>query len=195
MEHSLFYIAGGALIVVALILSLLGMRSDKFPSGSLFKAGMLVVALLVAATAYGAIELAQEEQATRLEEANLEADAQQAEQNVVNQQTGDTADPTPANDGAGQLDGAAVFVDTGCGSCHILADLGADAQGTIGPDLDEGLADLDEAAIEEAIVDPGAEIPPGFSDDVMPADYKEQLTPPELTALVTYLWETAGLEN
>ncbi len=195
MEHSLFYIAGGALIVIALLLSLFGMRSDKFPSGPLFKGGILLVTLLVAGTAYGAVELAQEEQADRREEANKEADLEEQQQNVENQQVGSAPAPAPADQGASQIDGATVFVDSGCGSCHMLADLGADAQGAIGPNLDEGLADMDEAAIEQAIVNPGAEVPQGYSDGVMPADYKSQLTPDELTALVTYLWETAGLKK
>ena len=51
MDESLFYIAGGALIVVALILSFIGMRSDKFPSGNALTAGIVVMFLLVAAFA------------------------------------------------------------------------------------------------------------------------------------------------
>lgn len=201
MEHSLFYIAGGALIVIALVASLLGMRSEKFPSSGMLKGGLLVVALLVAATAYGAVQLAQQEQADRREEANLKADQEAQQQNLENQQAGNAPQPTPADKGAGgsgaagKIDGATVFVDTGCGSCHALAALGADAQGTIGPDLDEGLADMNKAAIEKAIVDPSAEVPPGYPDGTMPANYKDQLSPDELTALVNYLWETAGLKN
>lgn len=210
MAHSLFYIAGGALIVVALALSFLGMRSDKFPSGGMLRIGVVVVALLVAVTAVGAVELAQEEQEERLGEANREADAEAAEEDLVNQDAGDTEDPSPANDGAGpkgaveegeeesapgELDGAAVFVDTGCGSCHSLAELGSDAQGTIGPNLDEALVDKDEAFIEESIVDPGAEVEQGFPDGTMPATYKDQLTPAQITALVTFLAETAGTND
>ncbi len=210
MAHSLFYIAGGALIVVALVLSFIGMRSDKFPSGSLLWVGTVVVALLVAATAIGAVELAQEEEKDRLGEANREADELAAEEDLVNQQAGDTVDPTPANGGAGakdavdqgkeevapgDLDGAAVFVDTGCGSCHSLAELGADAQGTIGPNLDEALADQDEAFIEQSIVDPSAEVAAGFPDGTMPATYKDQLTPAQITALVTFLAATAGTSD
>ena len=210
MAHSLFYIAGGALIVVALVLSFIGMRSDKFPSGNLLWVGTVVVALLVAATAIGAVELAQEEQKDRLGEANREADELAAEEDLVNQQAGGTVDPTPANGGAGpkdavdqgkeevapgELDGAAVFVDTGCGSCHSLAELGADAQGTIGPNLDEALVDQDEAFIEQSIVDPSAEVAAGFPDGTMPATYKDQLTPAQITALVTFLAAAAGTSD
>ena len=207
MGHSLFYIAGGALIVVALLISLFGMRSDDFPSGAFLKGGVLVVVLLVAATAWGAIEIAQDEASDRADEANREAATEVSQQDVTNQDTGDTESPTPANQGAGPkeavdksaekgggsgLDGAAVFVDTGCGSCHSLAELGSDAQGTIGPNLDEALVNKDEKFIQTSIEDPSAFVAEGFPDGTMPQDYKQQLTPDQITALVTYLAKAAG---
>ena len=207
MGHSLFYIAGGALIVVALLISLFGMRSDDFPSGAFLKGGVLVVVLLVAATAWGAIEIAQDEASDRADEANQEAATEVSQQDVTNQDTGDTESPTPANQGAGPkeavdksaekgggsgLDGAAVFVDTGCGSCHSLAELGSDAQGTIGPNLDEALINKDEKFIQTSIEDPSAFVAEGFPDGTMPQDYKQQLTPDQITALVTYLAKATG---
>ena len=66
MDESLFYIAGGALITVALILSFIGMRSDKFPSDKLLVPGIALIALLVAVTAVGAVELAKHEQEHKL---------------------------------------------------------------------------------------------------------------------------------
>ena len=207
MDHSLFYIAGGALIVVALLISLFGMRSDNFPSGAVLKGGVLVIVLLVAATSYGAIQIAQDEQAERRDEANREADAEASQQDVTNEDTGDTESPTPANQGAGPkeavnenaekgggsgLDGAAVFVDTGCGSCHSLAELGSDAQGTIGPNLDEALVGRDEEFIQTSIEDPSAFVAEGFPDGTMPQDYKQQLTPDQITALVDYLAKATG---
>lgn len=207
MGHSLFYIAGGALIVVALLISLFGMRSDDFPSGAFLKGGVLVVVLLVAATAWGAIEIAQDEASDRADEANQEAATEVSQQDVTNQDTGDTESPAPANQGAGPkeavdksaekgggsgLDGAAVFVDTGCGSCHSLAELGSDAQGTIGPNLDEALVNKDEKFIQTSIEDPSAFVAEGFPDGTMPQDYKQQLTPDQITALVTYLAKATG---
>ena len=130
-----------------------------------------------------------------------------SQQDVTNQDTGDTESPTPANQGAGPkeavdksaekgggsgLDGAAVFVDTGCGSCHSLAELGSDAQGTIGPNLDEALVNKDEKFIQTSIEDPSAFVAEGFPDGTMPQDYKQQLTPDQITALVTYLAKAAG---
>ena len=65
-----------------------------------------------------------------------------------------------AGGGAGAPDGKAVFTAAGCGGCHALADAGT--TGGTGPDLDEVLADKDEAFIEESIVDPSAEIAAGL---------------------------------
>ena len=47
-----------------------------------------------------------------------------------------------------------------CGICHALAAAGTTS--ATGPDLDEALAGKDAAYIEEAIVDPNAEIAPGL---------------------------------
>lgn len=211
MDDTFFYVAGGVLIVVALVLSLVGMRSDNFPSGRFLPVGIVLVALLVGATAYGAVELSQSEEADRLEEANTEGNVESDQQDVVNQDVGDTEDPSQANGGAGpkdsvdedqekssdsKLDGATVFVDTGCGSCHSLAELGGDAQGAIGPNLDEALADKDEEFIQTSIEDPSAFVETGYPDGTMPQDYKDQLTPAQITALVTFLHEaTAGANN
>ena len=207
MDHALFYIAGGALIVVALLISLFGMRSDNFPSSRFLRGGVVVIALLVAATAWGAIQIGQDEASERRDEANREAAVEADQQDVTDQDTGDTESPAPANQGAGPkeavdkgeekgagsgLDGSAVFVDTGCGSCHSLAELGSQAQGTIGPNLDEALVGKDEEFIQTSIEDPSAYVAKGFPDGTMPQDYKQQLTPAQITALVTYLSKATG---
>jgi mono/diheme cytochrome c family protein len=201
MDESLFYIAGGALIAVALILSLVGMRSDRFPSGNVLAAGIVVVFLLVAATAVGAVELAQHESGERLEEANLEADQGEAEETAEGEEAGAAPAPTPDEPKAGEkggkaggsgLDGGQVFVSVGCGSCHTIAELGDDAAGTIGPNLDTALAGKDDAFIEESIVDPSAVVAKGFPDGTMPATYGTELSPEEIDALVAFLSKTAG---
>ena len=87
----------------------------------------------------------------------------------------------------GAADGKAVFEAQGCGGCHALADAGT--TGGVGPDLDEALADADEAFIRESIVDPSAEIEEGFQDGVMPKSYEQSLSPAELDGLVQYLAE------
>jgi cytochrome c oxidase subunit 2 len=102
---------------------------------------------------------------------------------------GGGAAPTDETGGeAGAPDGKTVFTDVGaCGGCHTLADAGT--TGSIGPDLDEGLAGKDEAFIRESIVDPSADVTEGFSDGIMPPNFGDTLKPAELDALVKYLAE------
>jgi cytochrome c oxidase subunit II len=89
--------------------------------------------------------------------------------------------------GGAPPDGKAVFADNNCGSCHTLADAGTN--GTVGPNLDDGLAGRDEAFVRTSIVDPEAEIADGYQGGIMPPNYEQTLAPDELDALVTYLTE------
>jgi cytochrome c oxidase subunit II len=96
---------------------------------------------------------------------------------------------------ADEADGKTLFTDgngtaTACGACHTLADAGTNSE--TGPDLDETLADKDAAYIEEAIVEPDAEITQGFQEGIMPKNYGDTLSDEELEALVKYLGEVAG---
>jgi cytochrome c oxidase subunit 2 len=104
------------------------------------------------------------------------------------------AEPGGATDeaggGAAAPSGKQVFTDAGCGACHELADAGT--TGGTGPNLDEVLADKDPAFIEKSIVDPAAEIAPGFSPGIMPPNFGQTLQPAELDALVKYLDEVSG---
>ena len=88
--------------------------------------------------------------------------------------------------------GAEVFLSQGCGSCHMLAELGDIAAGTVGPDLDEVIAGQDPKQVEQSIVDPDADIAPGFPSGVMPDNYEEELSPKELKDLADFLVESAG---
>lgn len=199
MDESLFYIAGGALIVVALLITFIGLRSDKFPSGNVLAVGMVVTFLLVAATAVGAVELAKHEdkQGGDLESANAAADVKEGAATETGQQAGsapaDTPAEKPSGGGSAQAgEGKQVFISTGCGSCHTISELGADAQGTIGPNLDTALAGKDAAFIKTSIVDPSAFVEKGFPDGTMPSNYGDQLTPQQIDALVAFLSQTAG---
>ena len=77
-----------------------------------------------------------------------------------------------------------------CGSCHVLADAGT--LGEVGPNLDEALQGADADFILESIVDPSAEIAPGYPDGVMPTNYGEMFTDPQLEGLVEYLLNATG---
>jgi mono/diheme cytochrome c family protein len=85
--------------------------------------------------------------------------------------------------------GAQVFANNGCGGCHTLAAAGS--SGEVGPDLDEALVpDDSEAKIHEMIVDPNAEIAPGFPANVMPENFEDTIAPKELEDLVKFLIES-----
>ena len=83
--------------------------------------------------------------------------------------------------------GKGVFEAQGCGRCHTFTPAGS--QGTLGPDLDEGLKGRDAAFVHESIVDPNAEVTEGFSAGVMPQDYGEKLSDQELSDLVAFLMQ------
>lgn len=202
--QTFFYVVGGALVLLALLISAIGIRSESFPSTGMMRLGVLVVALVVAATAAGAVRSAQDEQDNR-EAENREAAIELEEQTAQNEEAagGGSASGSqqedPPSGGTGQGDdstatgnGAEVFATNGCGSCHTLADAGGEAVGQIGPNLDEALIDRDEDFIRTSIVDPSAFIEEGYSDGIMPQTYEEEISPKDLDSLVSYLAEATG---
>ncbi len=82
------------------------------------------------------------------------------------------------------------FFATNCGGCHTLAQAGT--TGTTGPDLDEALKGMSAADISQSISDPNAKITPGFPSGVMPTNFGQTLTPPQLQQLVAYLQQATG---
>jgi cytochrome c551/c552 len=104
---------------------------------------------------------------------------------------GEEAEAQEATGGNAPIEGGAqIFASTGCGSCHAFK--AANSTGAIGPDLNEFLApDDDKAGIEEMIVDPNAEIAEGFSANVMPQNYGQDISKKELEQLVQFLIENS----
>ena len=90
---------------------------------------------------------------------------------------------------AGSAAGKTLFTQQ-CGTCHTLADAGTN--GAVGPDLDKVLAGKKADFIHESIVNPNAEIAPGYQPDVMPGTFGDSLTDAQLQSLVEYLVKTAG---
>jgi mono/diheme cytochrome c family protein len=86
--------------------------------------------------------------------------------------------------------GGQVFANNGCGACHTFA--AAEAAGTTGPNLDEGLKGQSPQQIEESIVDPDAEITQGFQSGIMPTNYGDTIEAKDLKLLVDFLSENAG---
>jgi cytochrome c oxidase subunit II len=89
----------------------------------------------------------------------------------------------------GAVQGKDLFVQE-CGSCHTLADAGT--EGEVGPNLDEALQGADAEFIMESIVNPSAEIAEGFQDGLMPDNYGQMFTDPQLEGLVEYLQQATG---
>jgi cytochrome c oxidase subunit II len=101
------------------------------------------------------------------------------------QAAGGGAAPTGGGGGGGaKPDGATVFADNGCASCHTLKP--ANATGTVGPDLDK-IDNPTSAFIKQSIIDPNKVVTKGFQPNIMPQDFGEKLSPDELDALVEYL--------
>jgi mono/diheme cytochrome c family protein len=88
--------------------------------------------------------------------------------------------------------GAQVFANNGCAGCHILAE--AQAGGTVGPNLDQSIADQSRATIEESIVEPDKKIAKGYPSGVMPNNFEQIIPRAELKELVGFL-ATAGKRN
>jgi cytochrome c oxidase subunit 2 len=90
---------------------------------------------------------------------------------------------------AGSAAGKTLFTQQ-CGTCHTLADAGT--SGEVGPDLDKVLPGKNADFIHESIVNPNAEIAPGYQPNVMPGSFGDTLTEQQLSSLVDYLQKTAG---
>ncbi len=209
--ETFFYVLGGVLVLLALGISFLGIRSDRFPSDALLRVGILVVAVVVAATAYGAVQLSQDEAQHREDEQNRES-ATKAEE-IATADTEATSEPSvggteapgdrqqsdtkPAGGGgepqlaAGDPKaGAQVFDSQGCADCHSLQAAGA--TGAVGPNLDTALASKDAQFIETSIVDPNDFVEEGFQSGIMPTDYGDVLTPEDLANVVAFLSDATG---
>jgi mono/diheme cytochrome c family protein len=191
MNETLFYVFGIGLCVAAVIVAFVGLRWEKFPgTRPVLVAGTVAFAALVIAATTFAWRNAEDEQEHREHEL-----AQAEQENLEEGDTGEaleegatTVEETTTT--TASADGAQVFEDQSCGGCHTLAAAGT--TGTVGPALDASLKGQDEEFIRTAIVDPNAEIAQGFPPDVMPQNYEEVLSPEELDALVTYLFESAN---
>ena len=188
----MFFIVGPTLVAIAVIVSFIGLRFEKFPATrAILVGGTLVVALLVVTTMTFAWRNAADEQATR--DAELQSDVTQ------NDQSGNTAEAdeeagsgaaagqstSTTSTTASSVDGGQVFATAGCTGCHTLAAAGS--TGTTGPDLDGALKGKPASFIKTSIEDPNAFVEKGYPPNVMPQDYKTSLGPEEIDAVVSYL--------
>ncbi|MCB0870421.1 MAG: cytochrome c, partial [Solirubrobacterales bacterium] len=87
--------------------------------------------------------------------------------------------------------GAQIFANNGCGSCHTLA--AAQSAGNLGPNLDEVIPGMSKEEINEAIVDPGAVIAPGFPN-AMPS-FEGKISDQQLNQLIDFLVSSAAADG
>ena len=89
-------------------------------------------------------------------------------------------------------DGQDIFTES-CGGCHTLE--AAATAGTVGPDLDDALADQDAETIEQSIRDPEAEIAENFDPGIMPVFDCGIIPQENLKDLINYLLESVDSKN
>jgi cytochrome c oxidase subunit II len=89
--------------------------------------------------------------------------------------------------------GEQIFTESGCSGCHTLSAAGSTAD--IGPSLDESIPQMSPEEIEEAIIEPDAELAQGFGAGIMPDTFDESLDDQQLAALVAYLSESTQGEK
>jgi mono/diheme cytochrome c family protein len=207
MNDTAFYILGITLVVLALVVSFVGLRFKTFPTSGAALAGVIAVfALLVGGTTVFAWQNAEDEQQHRTEEGESPPAVEPSGEVVEEQNTpADTATGSPATaNTTGQTtetsttstattasaDGAALFESQGCTGCHTLAAAGSTA--TTGPVLDDVLKGKPKSFISESITDPNAEIAKGYPPDVMPQSFGQTMSPDELNALVDYIYNSVN---
>jgi len=188
-------IAALVLVGFALVVSLvLPRRNPDFPgrhAGALvLVAALLIIAMLTAVEVFGEshhVEAVAGSGATETELAPTESvPTESAPTQTATTGTGEA----PAGDAAAGKQIFTASAQPPCASCHTLAE--ANATGTVGPDLDQVLQGKDAAFIHESIVNPEAEIAPGFTGGIMPATYGDQLDDQQLADLVAFLEQSVN---
>jgi len=191
MNETLFYLLGIGLVIAAVLVALVGLRWDRFPTskGVLGALTAAFAALVVATAAFAWLNAEDEQDHHEAELAEAaEQSAAKGNEGEVDEEVGSQSEEEAT--AVSSVDGGAVFKASGCGGCHTLAAAGS--TGTTGPDLDQVLAGKDEAFVSTSIVDPDAEVASGFSPGIMPTTYGDDLSPEELEALVKYLVDSTN---
>ena len=141
----------------------------------------LVLTALLTVAMLGAVEVWAKEEEHGAAETH-ETTPTETETGTTTTTTGTTTEAKqPAGDPAA---GKAVFASAGCASCHTFEAAGA--SGSVGPNLDEVLADKDAEFVRESILDPNAEVAEGYQPGIMPS-FEEQLSEKQVNDLVAFL--------
>jgi plastocyanin len=174
MEETLFYAFGIALVLSALVLSAIGLRSQSFPPSRIFLAGIVVYLVgLVGATSTFAVLNAREEQRVRDEHAEEAATAPTDGEETTTPGTTTTPEPAPGGPapGGGQtirvsspVDGGLVFepseLSAKAGDVTVEYDNPSPVQHSVA--IEAGSETLAESEIgTEATLTASAELDPG----------------------------------
>jgi mono/diheme cytochrome c family protein len=143
----------------------------------------ILVTVILTIAMLGAVEVFAKEDHAEAGAETTETETTQTETTETETEPGGT---TTAEEPAGSPEaGRAVYLAEGCGSCHTFGPAGT--TGTVGPNLDETLAGQSTRYIRTSIVDPNFRVAQGFSPNVMPQNYGDQLSPEQLDDLVAFL--------
>jgi plastocyanin len=138
MEQTAFFVIGIALVVIALTVSVIGLRVERFPGTRLaLAAGIALLVLFVAGTTTSSVINAREEQEDRI---NEEAAAEEQKTATEAEQAGESPKEL-------QQQGAAEAQGAGKAGASTL-DLSAPQDGTLAFDTDELETDAGEVTID-----------------------------------------------
>lgn len=106
-------------------------------------------------------------------------------QETAEEAPGGTPAPGGAAAGTATTDPIALFEEFGCLACHKLGEQGQ----VVGPPFDGIGARLDTESIRRSILDPAAEVTPGYEQlaGVMPRDFGRRMTAAQLEAIAQFL--------
>jgi mono/diheme cytochrome c family protein len=178
-------VVAGAFVVFALISALvIPRRWPQFP-GEHGLRYFIVVTIVLCIGTLAAVETFAKES----EEETAQAETTQTQTQTTGTTTTSTSPTTTAaQPPAAQGDAAAgkqLFESQGCSGCHTFAAAGS--TGAIGPDLDKALQGKDAEFVRESITDPNKDIAQGYQPNIMPATFKDSLTPKQIDDLVAFL--------
>jgi len=126
---------------------------------------------------------------TKTETVHVAASASEGEGAETAEATEPTGGAETESEGGSNSSGAQLFTSAGCGNCHTLSAAGT--TGEVGPNLTESLApDDDTQGIEVMIVEPNSEVVEGYSPNVMPQNYGQELSGAEVHQLAEFLVES-----
>jgi mono/diheme cytochrome c family protein len=181
-------LAGTAAVFIAfalLVALVIPRRNPDFP-GRRGLVPFILVTLILMIAMLGAVEVFAKEEEHGATETQEPAPEPAPEPGPSPEPPPPAPAPTTTGGASGSVEaGKTLFRVSGCGGCHTFAAAGTN--GSTGPNLDESLAGKDAAYVEQAIVDPNAEVAEGYGPGVMPQTYEQQFSPEQIADLVTFL--------